>query len=63
MSDAPILGVAGLSRRYGGVVAVSDVSFDVRKGSITALIGPISLARVCGARKSSCSISPMNACA
>jgi ABC-type branched-subunit amino acid transport system ATPase component len=40
MSDATILGVAGLSRRYGGVVAVSDVSFDVRKGSITALIGP-----------------------
>lgn len=40
MSDASILSVEGLSRRYGGVVAVSDVSFDVRKGSVTALIGP-----------------------
>src|SRR5258708_3158863 len=40
MLDVPVLGVAGLSRRYRGVVAVSDVSFDVRKGSITALIGP-----------------------
>jgi ABC-type branched-subunit amino acid transport system ATPase component len=40
MPDAPILSVAGLSRRYGGVAAVSDISFAVRKGSITALIGP-----------------------
>jgi ABC-type branched-subunit amino acid transport system ATPase component len=36
----PILSTALLSRHYGGVVAVSDVSIDVAKGSITALIGP-----------------------
>jgi ABC-type branched-subunit amino acid transport system ATPase component len=36
----PILSTAQLSRHYGGVLAVSDVSFEVAKGSITALIGP-----------------------
>jgi ABC-type branched-subunit amino acid transport system ATPase component len=40
MPDPSILSVTGLSRRYGGVIAVNDISFAVRKGSITALIGP-----------------------
>ena len=35
-----LLEVGGLTRRFGGVVAVSDVSFDVRAGEIFALIGP-----------------------
>jgi branched-chain amino acid transport system ATP-binding protein len=26
--------------RFGGLVAVSDLSFEVRRGEITALIGP-----------------------
>jgi branched-chain amino acid transport system ATP-binding protein len=32
--------VTGLSKSFGGVVAVSDVSFEVPDGSLTALIGP-----------------------
>ena len=36
----PILAVAHLTMRFGGLVAVDDVSFSVRRGDITALIGP-----------------------
>lgn len=36
----PLLEVRGLTRRFGGVTAVDDVSFDVRAGEIFALIGP-----------------------
>lgn len=35
-----LLDVNGLSRRFGGVKAVSNVSFTVESGSITGLIGP-----------------------
>jgi branched-chain amino acid transport system ATP-binding protein len=35
-----ILRVEGLSRRFGGVVAVSEVTLSVRKGEIVGLIGP-----------------------
>ena len=36
----PILAVAGLTMRFGGLVAVDKVSFIARRGEITALIGP-----------------------
>ena len=36
----PILTVEHLSMRFGGLVAVGDLSFNVRRGDITALIGP-----------------------
>ncbi|HKY16117.1 MAG TPA: branched-chain amino acid ABC transporter ATP-binding protein/permease, partial [Microthrixaceae bacterium] len=40
-ADAPsVLEVVGLGVTYGGVVAVDDLSFVVRRGSITGLIGP-----------------------
>ena len=35
-----ILAVEHLSMRFGGLVAVSDLSFAARRGEITALIGP-----------------------
>jgi len=39
-SAARILDVRALTRRFGGLVAVSDVSFSVRQGEIFGLIGP-----------------------
>ena len=39
-SDAPILAVAHLAKRFGGLVAVNDLSFAVTKGEIVGLIGP-----------------------
>jgi branched-chain amino acid transport system ATP-binding protein len=36
----PILTVEHLSMRFGGLVAVGDLSFNVGRGDITALIGP-----------------------
>ena len=35
-----MLEVAGVSREFGGVRAVDDVSFSVRAGTLTGLIGP-----------------------
>ena len=35
-----ILSVEGLCKRFGGLTVIDDVSFDVRRGSRTALIGP-----------------------
>jgi ABC-type lipopolysaccharide export system ATPase subunit len=36
----PLLKIEHLTMRFGGLVAVNDLSFDVHKGEITALIGP-----------------------
>ncbi|HXN42787.1 MAG TPA: ATP-binding cassette domain-containing protein [Xanthobacteraceae bacterium] len=36
----PILEIEHLSMRFGGLVAVADLSFTARRGEITALIGP-----------------------
>ncbi|MBS0448023.1 MAG: ATP-binding cassette domain-containing protein [Proteobacteria bacterium] len=38
--SAPRLQVRGLVRRFGGLVAVNNVSFDIRPGEILGLIGP-----------------------
>lgn len=35
-----LLSVEGLTKRFGGLVAVDDVSFSIRAGEITGLIGP-----------------------
>ena len=39
-ADSPILRVEHLSMRFGGLIAVDDLSFIARRGDITALIGP-----------------------
>ncbi|MEQ9606075.1 MAG: ATP-binding cassette domain-containing protein, partial [Kiloniellaceae bacterium] len=44
----PSLAVSGLSKAFGGVQAVKDVSFAVAEGELLALIGPN------GAGKSTC---------
>lgn len=36
----PILQVDHLSMKFGGLVAIGDLSFEARRGEITALIGP-----------------------
>jgi branched-chain amino acid transport system permease protein len=36
----PILSCEGLTKRFGGLTAVNDLSFEVAEGRITALIGP-----------------------
>ena len=36
----PILQVRGLTKRFGGLTAVNNVSFDVGQGEILAVIGP-----------------------
>lgn len=39
-TNSDILAVDHLSMRFGGIVAVNDLSFTARRGDITALIGP-----------------------
>jgi branched-chain amino acid transport system ATP-binding protein len=36
----PLLQVSGLSKRFGGLTATDDVSFDIAAGEIVGLIGP-----------------------
>ena len=38
--DQNILKVDNLSKYFGGLAAVSDCSFKIKKGSITGIIGP-----------------------
>jgi branched-chain amino acid transport system ATP-binding protein len=40
MTGTPILRVEALSKRFRGLLAISDVSFAVDPGSITSVIGP-----------------------
>jgi branched-chain amino acid transport system ATP-binding protein len=37
---APVLSINGISKSFGGIHAVRDVSFDVHKGEVLGLIGP-----------------------
>ena len=39
-ADQPVLQVADLSKRFGGVAAVSGVTLDVTAGEVLAIIGP-----------------------
>jgi len=36
----PLLEVSGLTKRFGGLVAVRDIGFNIRPGEILGLIGP-----------------------
>lgn len=40
MNNDAILKVEHLSMRFGGLMAINDLSFEARRGEITALIGP-----------------------
>ncbi|KQT09715.1 ABC transporter ATP-binding protein [Ramlibacter sp. Leaf400] len=39
-ASTPLLRISGVGVRFGGIVALEDVSFDVEPGSICGLIGP-----------------------
>jgi putrescine transport system ATP-binding protein len=39
-ADAPLLRIASVSKRFGGVVAVNNLSLDIRSGEFFALLGP-----------------------
>ena len=38
--SAPVLSISHISKSFGGIKAVKDVSFDVAKGEVLGLIGP-----------------------
>ena len=38
--EGPILQIDHVTKRFGGLVAVDDVTFDVKRGEVFALIGP-----------------------
>ena len=38
--ETPILSVDGVNKHFGGLVAVEDLSFDVRAGEVIGLMGP-----------------------
>jgi branched-chain amino acid transport system permease protein len=40
VSSEPVLQASGLTKRYGGVVANSDIDFSVMRGEIRGIIGP-----------------------
>jgi branched-chain amino acid transport system ATP-binding protein len=40
VSEAPLMKVAGVTKRFGGLLALNDVSFDLIPGEIIGLIGP-----------------------
>jgi branched-chain amino acid transport system ATP-binding protein len=40
VNDAPLLQIESITKRFGGLVALSEVSFEIRKGEIYGLIGP-----------------------
>jgi len=40
VEDQPVIRISGLSKRFPGVHAVEEVSFDVRAGEIFGLVGP-----------------------
>ena len=38
--DAPLLRLHGVNKRFGGLVVLNDVGFDVARGEIVGLVGP-----------------------
>jgi ABC-type branched-subunit amino acid transport system ATPase component len=40
MSATPLISITGLTKHFGGLTAVQDLTFDLRSGEILALIGP-----------------------
>ena len=54
----PLLVVDHISLSFGGVKAISDISFDVRKGEIRAIIGPNGIGKSTALRVLSGNLKP-----
>ena len=39
MSDSPILSIKNITKRFGGVLALDNVSFDIQRGEILGFLG------------------------
>jgi len=39
-TEVPILVASGVTKQFGGLVAVNNIDFDIPKGTIVSLIGP-----------------------
>ncbi len=39
-SEAPLIAVRGLTKRYGAMVAIDNIDFSVRRGEVVSIIGP-----------------------
>jgi len=39
-TQSPVAEVSGVRKQFGGLTAISDLSFDIRRGELLALIGP-----------------------
>ncbi len=40
ISEAPVICVRNLTKRYGAYTAVADISFEVQRGEIFGIVGP-----------------------
>jgi branched-chain amino acid transport system permease protein len=57
-STGPILKASGLTKRYGGLVANSDIDFTVDRGELRGIIGPNGAGKSTFFKMLTCEISP-----
>jgi branched-chain amino acid transport system permease protein len=56
--DGPILQASGLTKRYGGLVANSDINFTVNHGDLRGIIGPNGAGKTTFFRMLTCEVPP-----
>src|SRR6476660_9069034 len=56
--SGPILQASGLTKRYGGLVANSDIDFTVSHGEVRGVIGPNGAAKTTFVKMLTCEIPP-----
>jgi branched-chain amino acid transport system permease protein len=57
-SSPPLLQASGLTKRYGGLVANSDIDFSVRRGELLGIIGPNGAGKSTFFKMLTCEIGP-----